>query len=175
MVYCQSCGKELNYDDFNQVYDKTGKQITVCNECKKGMPSDGIIPISQSNSDRWNHSSTEHLKPQRPLGVTILAILEFIGGILGIILILFLQSFFLYVGFFPADLLAILVALVVLLSALQILVGYGLIKGYGWAWTAEFILRIANGVFSGLFGLIFAVLIIIYLTRPHVKEYFGKI
>ena len=47
-----------------------------------------------------------------------------------------------------------------------IILPYGLIKGKGWAWTFGGILF----ALSIPIGLIF----LYYLTRPHVKAYFGK-
>jgi hypothetical protein len=51
-------------------------------------------------------------------------------------------------------------------SISAIILPYGFLKGRGWAWTIGGMLY----ALSIPVGLIF----LYYLTRPHVKEYFGK-
>ena len=63
-------------------------------------------------------------------------------------------------------------------------VGIGYFGGKGWAWTVGIIVtaisivldivQIAFGAYSNAFGLVIGLLIIYYLTRPHVKVFFGK-
>ena len=67
--------------------------------------------------------------------------------------------------------------------------GYGYLKGIGWAWTVGIIFavlgiigdiietmvdRTTDVLASSIIGIIIALLIIYYLTRPHVKAFFGK-
>jgi len=58
--------------------------------------------------------------------------------------------------------------------------GYGLWTGKGWAWTLALIfsiLGILGGIISlpeGVVSIIIDILIIYYLTRAHVKQFFGK-
>ncbi len=64
------------------------------------------------------------------------------------------------------------------------LLPYGLLKGIGWAWTAAVILSIisiilnsisiAMGNTGGIISIGISGVILYYLHRPHVKEYFGK-
>lgn len=133
-------------------------------------------------------------KRERPLGITILAILEAIGGIIyltGILIIgLFLEMISEFVpatlpraGFLKGFLgLIILVAAIVLLilGLISFLLAYGLWTGKGWAWTLTFIFSII-GILLGLVSLpaviitiLINVVILYYLTRPHVKAFFGK-
>jgi len=174
MVYCQTCGKELGPYEFNQVLDKNGKYVMVCDECKNSMPSTGATPISKSTYDNWDYSSDDHLKVQRPLGITILAVLEIIGGIISIVGINLFEYIYPYLSLLPNNIIFVIYAIAIILGILQIIIGYGLLKGKSWSWTAEFALRIINGALGSLFGFIFAIIIVYYLTRPNVKEFFGK-
>jgi len=103
------------------------------------------------------------LETKRPIGVTIIAILIIIGGIL-----LLLEG-----GIFIAIAIACFV------------VAWGLLKGKGWAWIVTLIITIVSiiadivsliaGSFGSIGGLIINGVIIYYLYRPSVKAYFGRI
>lgn len=126
---------------------------------------------------------------ERPLGITIISIYNIIGGIAGLIVVGLL---FTYTSF-PSEIKYLLsladesltalvgIALVLLtigiiFTVAQLVVAYGLLKGFSWAWWLQFIITIFMGV-SGLLGsfiqFIIAIVILYYITRPHVKAYFG--
>jgi hypothetical protein len=75
-------------------------------------------------------------------------------------------------------------AIVLVLGILYFAVGIGYFGGKGWAWTLGIIVtilsiivdivQIAFGAFSNVLGLVIGLLILYYLTRPHVKAFFGK-
>jgi hypothetical protein len=134
-------------------------------------------------------------KRERPLGVTILAILEAIGGIIYIVGILLIGLFFemittfmpetmpRMVGFFRGFLgmIVLVIAIILLiLGLISFLLAYGLWTGKGWAWTLTLIFSIIGillGLVSlptGIITILINVLILYYLTRPHVKAFFGK-
>jgi uncharacterized membrane protein HdeD (DUF308 family) len=107
----------------------------------------------------------------RPLGVTIIAILTAVGGIVfltsGVVLLLIgIGVIFLVIG----------VAFLV--------VAYGLWKGKGWAWTITLILSVigiilaiislAIGNAGAIISIIIHGVVIYYLYRPNVKAFFGK-
>lgn len=106
----------------------------------------------------------------RPLGVTIIAILMIIVGILSVV---FGAIFFLVGGFVP-----------VAVGIASIAMAYGLWKGKRWAWTITLILSaigvisgiasIAIGNVGGIVSVIIYGVIIYYLYRPNVKAFFGK-
>ncbi|MBO8180513.1 MAG: hypothetical protein H0Z19_08570 [Archaeoglobus sp.] len=76
--------------------------------------------------------------------------------------------------------------LFVVFGLINLVVAYGLWKGASWAWWI-FLILLALGIVSSLFmlpqggvgiaqgiiGIIINGIIIYYITRPHVKEYFG--
>lgn len=123
----------------------------------------------------------------RPLGVTILAILGFIGSV-GCFA---LAALFAILGqIIPASelehaapfftlLLAVGSIVFVVLGVVGIVISYGLWKGAGWAWWI-YVILLAIGIVSSLFslpqgiiGIVINGIVIYYLTRPHVKEFFG--
>ncbi len=116
---------------------------------------------------------------ERPLGVTILAILEAIGGLLslvgGIWLFNAAKMFPLLIFFVPFAIFSIIIGIIALIVA------WGLWSGKGWAWTIALILSVIGivlGIVSiasgGIIAIIINGIILYYLTRPHVKAFFGK-
>ena len=109
---------------------------------------------------------------QRPLGVTLIAILTLIGGII----------------FLASGLVLLIIGIGIILLALGIaylVMAYGLWKGKGWAWTISLILSgigiimgivyiIQDNIAGGIASIIINGVIIYYLYRPNVKAYFGK-
>ena len=107
----------------------------------------------------------------RPLGVTIVAILTAIGGLI----------------FLGSGLVLLIVGIGVILLALGIaylVMAYGLWNGRGWAWTITLILSVIGivvaiasivaGNVSAIISIIIHAVVIYYLYRPNVKAYFGK-
>jgi len=75
-------------------------------------------------------------------------------------------------------------AIFLILGLLDLALGVGFLGGKSWAWTLGMIvsvinivwniLQIAFGSYSSALGLIIGVIIVYYLTRPHVKTFFGN-
>lgn len=110
----------------------------------------------------------------RPTGVTILAVLAAIAGIIS-----------LFIG------ILLLVAVAILASALLVANGVtdfvlaiGYMDGSGWAWMLAMIfgavnivgsiIEIAIGLSNNVLGIVISVITILYLTRPKVKAFFGR-
>jgi hypothetical protein len=74
--------------------------------------------------------------------------------------------------------------ILIILGIISFIVAWGLLKGKGWAWGVTMVLSIISiviGVISMVAGsigsivnIIIAGIIIYYLYRPHVKAFFGK-
>lgn len=135
---------------------------------------------------------------QRPTGVTILAILQIIGGIIS--LFFGLSSLF-FGGLMVAsdaaatagteiDMGPIMLAtgVIALISGvIGLIAGYGLFTLKGWGWTLAVVFAIANiisnllGLFQGvnivgaIVGIVISGLILYYLNTSTVKRAFGKI
>jgi hypothetical protein len=114
---------------------------------------------------------------QRPIGVTIIALLAILGGIaflvsgLGTLVLIPLIGIFLGSG-------------LLILGLAYFLMAYGLWKGKGWAWTLTLILSgigiivgigsIVVGNIGSIFHIIINAIIIYYLYRPNVKAFFNR-
>lgn len=133
---------------------------------------------------------------ERPFGVALLSILAMIQAILGFVVAALAGIIFAWLetimvegdaygplepGFFTA--LGTVVAVVCALFAIiYLLMAWGLWTGQGWAWTVTLIFTILSLIGSvisliaivGIVPLVINILILYYLTRPHVKAFFGK-
>ena len=109
---------------------------------------------------------------QRPLGVTIIAILAIIGGIA----LLSTGAVLIVIG---------VGVVLILLGIAYFVMAYGLWKGKRWAWTITLILSVI-GIISGIISIatrhyeviidiIINAVVIYYLYRPNVKAFFGKV
>ena len=138
---------------------------------------------------------------KRPIGVTVIAILIIIGGILlllagiaGVVVGSLSISQIIGLGF------VIIGAIILAVGIGYLVVSYGLLKGKRWSWTITVVLLfigiaidVASIIIFGYFtfdtdtssflttnsgsiaGIIISVIILYYLYRPHVKSYFGKL
>lgn len=114
---------------------------------------------------------------QRPIGVTIIALLAILGGIaflasgLGTLILIPLIGIFIGSGLF-------------ILGLAYFLMAYGLWKARSWAWTLTLILSgigiivgigsIIVGNIGSIFHIIINAIVIYYLYRPNVKSFFNK-
>ncbi len=112
---------------------------------------------------------------ERPLGVTIIAILQILGNLIvlsgavlimmGAALIPFLGAIFLILG-----------GIMALFAIFGLVVGWGLWSLKSWAWMVALILNILNvilNIFSGQYiAIIIPLIIVIYLQQGEVKSTF---
>ena len=128
---------------------------------------------------------------KRPTGVSILAILNGIGGaifvIVGLIFVVLGPGITAAMKEMPETLeqsmliplLGAMSAVFFVFAAIDFIVAYGLWTGAGWGWwlyVALLALGIVSSVLSlpsGIVGIVINGLILYYMTRRHVKEYFG--
>lgn len=141
-------------------------------------------------------------KPSRPGGVTVLAVLQILGGIFGLAgggLLLavgaiigsasFSSQYPGLSGYSSGTLSAIFYgfgAFLLILGILALVIGIGFLSGKGWSWTLAIVVGIISIVstiaqiviglsgISSVVSIIIEIIIIYYLFRPHVKAYFGK-
>lgn len=110
---------------------------------------------------------------ERPLGVSIIAVLNWIVGVLAII-----------AGFGALTIIPLLGIVSLLLGAFAIYVGYGLWTLLDWAWMVAVILQLLNvisngfqllsGELSAVWGLIISFIVLAYLYSTDVKEAFDR-
>ncbi len=117
---------------------------------------------------------------QRPMGITILAVLAIIGGALGVIGSLGLLSLGL------GSLLGIIAILILLLSIAELAFGYGAWTLQPWAWklgvgveaaviVLDIIYIIAGAsIVSEIVSIAVAAAILYYLFTPDVRKAFGQ-
>jgi len=128
---------------------------------------------------------------ERPTGITILAVLQVLGGLafLGFGALLMVVSGFIgsaaffenmpvtprLVGGLAAGVLGIIT---IFLGLLSFAVSYGYWYGLKWAWALGMgisIISLLISLVSGnVLGIFIDALIIYYLTRPYVKSFFGR-
>jgi hypothetical protein len=140
------------------------------------------ISIREENSNLvifwyvYSSQQSRRMYRQRPIGVTIIALLAILGGIAFLVsglgtLVIPLIGIFLGSGLF-------------ILGLAYFLMAYGLWKGKGWAWTLTLILSgigiiigigsMVVGNFGSIFHTIINAIIIYYLYRPNVKAFFNR-
>jgi len=137
----------------------------------------------------------------RPIGITLIAILNIV---IGILLILGALSFAALAGLavsgYGPDLIpgltdlpyldimmalgGIIAVVLIIVALVEFIMAWGLLKGKGWAWILSIVfmfLTIALGFLSlvhptafNLIGLAIDALIVYYLFRPNVKAFFGR-
>ncbi|MDN5847344.1 MAG: hypothetical protein L0H53_13845 [Candidatus Nitrosocosmicus sp.] len=113
------------------------------------------------------------MQNNRPLGVTIIAILAILGGIGSLVGGIVLVAIIPFLG-----------AALIIIGLAYFGVAYGLWQGLKWAWIITLIVTVVafiSGLGSIIVGNVGAVIpviinaiIIYYLFRPNVKAYFGK-
>jgi hypothetical protein len=115
------------------------------------------------------------LKP-RPTGVTILAALVVLAGLISIVFgVLFLVAVvaFLESAFLLAN------------GIVDLLLAMGYWRGSGWAWTLGIasgvinavgsIIQIGAGLSASIPGILLSIITVYYLTRPSVRAFFGHL
>src|SRR3989441_5208603 len=130
-------------------------------------------------------------RPSRPVGITILAVLEILIGIVGLLASLVIIGFSALFSTLPTvgALLGavglIIGGVVLFFSVIWLATGVGFLHGKGWSWTLGMIFSILSllgaigaltiGLITGgVGGLVFWGMMLYYLTRAHVKAFFGK-
>ena len=138
----------------------------------------------------------------RPTGVTVMAILEILLGVgsLAVGFIFAVMSAFLgsllggvgvtgsggvtvsaglFGGLFAA-IGGIIGGIIIVVGLVNFALAYGLLRGLGWAWVLSLVFAVISVVFGillfpvGIVAIVFDALIIYYLTRRNVKEFFGR-
>jgi hypothetical protein len=133
----------------------------------------------------------------RPTGVTVIGILQILAGLGSLGLGFFLATTYAFLGSLMASgsegvtfsggfggfLMvagAIIGGILMVIGIANLVIAYGIFKGSGWAWMLCIVFAVISMFFGiltfpvGIISILFNALIIYYLTRRNVKEYFGK-
>src|SRR5438128_7249547 len=129
-------------------------------------------------------------RPSRPAGVTILAVLEILIGIIGLLASLAIIGLSALASTLPSiGLLVGTIGLVIggvflFFSLVWLATGFGFLHGKGWSWTLGMIFTVLSilgaayvaftGLYQAGYALVFWIIMIIYLTRSHVKAFSAK-
>ncbi|GEM_PF-1844709 len=130
-------------------------------------------------------------RPSRPAGVAILAILEILIGIAGLLIsfaiigLSALATAIPAIGSIVGTIGLVIGGIALFFSIIWFATGIGFLHGRGWAWTLGMVFSVlsllgavaslAIGLITGaIVGIFFWSLMIYYLTRNHVKVFFGK-
>jgi len=136
------------------------------------------------------------LGKNRPTGVTVMGILQILTGLGSLGLGFMLTASYAFLGSlmasgaegvtfsagfgFLAIAGAIIGSILMVIGVASLVIAYGLFKGRNWAWTLCLIFAVIGAVFgilafpAGLVTMFINALIIYYLTRSNVKQYFGR-
>jgi hypothetical protein len=129
-------------------------------------------------------------KPPRPIGITLLAIIEILIGVLGLlasIAIIGVSALFATIptiGTILGTVGLVIGGIFLVFSLIWLATGVGFLHGRGWAWNLGMFFTIISvlgaayvayiGIYQALYALGFWIIMMIYLTRSHVKVFFGK-
>jgi len=138
-----------------------------------------VLADVAAHESSWHDWKAGIRMQQRPTGITILAILAFIGGILGI-----LGGFG---GFALGGGYVALGAISLILGIVNLALGYGFWTLKPWAWPLGIGLEIVSVVLAVIYivggqssvaseaiSIIISVIVLYYLTRPNVRQAFGR-
>jgi len=127
----------------------------------------------------------------RPMGVTILAVLEALGGLVwllagaGMMMVGALMPLFgVGLPMFFGAIAGLMSVVFVIFGIIGFVLAYGLFSGKGWAWLWSLVFAVIGVILalfeamsslaSGVLPIIIYLVIIYYITRHHVKIFFGK-
>jgi len=126
---------------------------------------------------------------ERPLGISALAVLSIIGGVLALVAgaeVLWGASAPHVYGYGPltGPVVTVSGALISLIGIFFLVESWGMWSARGWAWTLGIItgaiavissaFQIMLGDLASVLGLLIDLYILWYLWQPHVRKYFGR-
>jgi len=145
------------------------KSVT-CSNC--GIKGNFRFPIDAEPPNIIKQKTT------RPLGITILAILQIIGTIISIIVLIIYPMFLSdYINeFFGIPIFQFLIINILIMIPISLFLAYGLIKGKEWARFTSVLFQLSSVITTiirlNILGVIIPIYIIYYLHKPHVKDFF---
>ncbi len=118
-------------------------------------------------------------KIDRPLGITLIAVLQIIGALISVILLFILPNLFdlsIISKYLGEHFLFIIYVSAIIGIPISLLLAHGLLNGKEWARFATFLYEIISIITSlirlNILGIIIPIIILTYLNKPHVKNFF---
>jgi hypothetical protein len=176
MPFCPSCGKPVE------------EGVAFCPSCGYGLNAKqwGTQPPPTSTASPQGSAGAPS-RSARPMGVTILAVLEGIGALfelLGGAALLGVGSLMgRYGGMVGSGLhvfLAAIGVILLLVGLATLFVSWGFWTGATWAWSVGMIFALFGALLhfitlpGSLVSLAINVIVLVYLFQPNVKRYFGR-
>ncbi len=180
-----------------KVCPKCGKRMSLVAAGLYCMKDDCLMdpvtgkPIERSFVPSIGRGGPEMALKARPSEITLVVILGVIGGVLELfagLALLFVSAFL--IGFLPTGVpfvpglvfgfLTLIAGLLVVIAVIDFLAAWGLWTSRRWAWIVALVLavlRVIGGLAAlpmGIIGIIVQGLVIYFLTRPHVRAFFGR-
>ena len=172
MTFCPSCGRPVE------------DTATFCPNCGYNLHTMPQVGQSPALPTAGRGDPLPSGSKQRPIGVTIIAVLD---GLLGLLMLLAGGAFLGFeslMGLYGGMLgqyhrLFVGVGIVyVLVGLVTIFLAWGIWKGSGWAWSAALVLALISAILHilsfNLLLLAINVIVIVYLFQPNVRLYFGR-
>ena len=167
MPFCSRCGASLD------------PSATTCPAC--GAPVEIVAPPPPTVPPPMPYS--QQMPRQRPLGVTIIAILAGLLGLLELIgslalLVLSSAAPAIGIGIIGTAAFGILGVFVLVLSLLTLAGAYGFWTGAKWSWWLGIIISvlwIIEIVRSDVVSFLISLVMLYYLTRPHIRAWFHEL
>jgi uncharacterized membrane protein YfcA len=121
----------------------------------------------------------EKVNNNLPRGILIITILTTISGILLLIMSIYAFNLLLPLG----GIYLMGPAFLLILGGTSLFVAYGLYRRQNWSWklllvlsgfgAAGYLLNVVNGQFISIIGVVYNLVIIYYMYRPHVRKFYG--
>jgi uncharacterized membrane protein YfcA len=121
----------------------------------------------------------EKVNNKLPRGILIITILTAISGILLLIMSVYAFNLLLPLG----GIYLMGPAFLLILGVTSLFTSYGLYRRQNWSWklllvlsgfgAAGYLLNVVNGQFISIIGVVYNLVIIYYMYRPHVRKFYG--
>src|SRR5208283_110240 len=170
VMFCQSCGKEI--PDKATFCPNCGAPTAVPPQYGQAPQPSYAPPQPQYGASPPSYPQGQTPPRKRPTGVTILAILTLLGGIFLLIFAAIVLAVGAFVGFLSGAVLDGVGAALIIFALISFAVTYGMWTGTKWAWWLGIIVAVLDliSIISfNVIGLIIGLVMLYFLTRPHVK------
>ncbi|MFW6176653.1 MAG: hypothetical protein ACOC40_03025 [Thermoplasmatota archaeon] len=163
-TFCPNCGKKVDISE-----DWGEENCPICGaELKRKIGKKGKYRKSEKTSKPRPMEFGEEVSKTRPTGITILSVLFVVNAFMGLLTVAFPNIVF---SFLPSLLGKIGIVVLVVQSVVLLLAAYGLWRGLSWARIIAIIFAVV-GLLNFITGTIVNILILFYLFKDEVKEYF---
>ena len=163
-TFCPNCGKKV---DISEEWGEDN--CPICGtELSKKSGKKGEYKKVKKPSKSISRGLGEEVSKTRPTGITILSVLFVINAFMGLLSIAFPAIGF---SFLPSILGNIGIVVLGVQSIVLLFAAYGLWKGFSWARIVAIIFAVI-GLLNFITGTIVNILILFYLFKDEVKEYF---